>query len=37
MHGKIFKDGSRDSAKFKIELFATTGNGEKLQRASSNL
>ena len=36
MHGKVFKDGSRNSATFKIELFATTGNGKNLQRASSN-
>ena len=37
VHGDIFKDGSGNSAAFKMELFATTGNGKKLQRASSNL
>ena len=37
VHGEILEDGSKNSATFKMELFATTGNGEKLQRASSNL
>ena len=27
MHGGVFKDRSRNSAIFKIELFATIGNG----------
>ena len=27
MHGDIFKDGSRNSDTFKMELFATIGNG----------
>ena len=27
MHGNVFKDGSRNSTAFKIELFATIGNG----------
>ena len=27
MHGKVFKDGSRNSGIFKLELFATIGNG----------
>ena len=27
VHGNIFKDGSRNSATFKMELFATIGNG----------
>ena len=27
VHGNIFKDGSRNSAAFKMELFATNGNG----------
>ena len=27
MHGNIFKDGSRNSAPFKMELFPTIGNG----------
>ena len=33
MYGKISK--SRNPATFKKELFATVGNGRKLQRASS--
>ena len=37
MHGEILKDRSRSSAIFKKELFATIGNGRKLQRASSNM
>ena len=27
MHANVFKDGSRNSATFKMELFATVGNG----------
>ena len=27
VHGNVFKDGSRNSATFKMELFATIGNG----------
>ena len=27
VHGNIFKEGSRNSATFKMELFATIGNG----------
>ena len=27
MHGNIFKDPSRNSATFKMKLFATIGNG----------
>ena len=27
VHGNVFKDRSRNSAKFKMELFAATGNG----------
>ena len=27
VHGVVFKDGSRNSAIFKMEFFATTGNG----------
>ena len=27
MHGKVFKDGSRNPATIKMELFATVGNG----------
>ena len=27
MHGNVFKDGSRNSATFKMKLFATIGNG----------
>ena len=27
VHGNIFKDGFRNSATFKMELFATIGNG----------
>ena len=27
MHGDVFKDRSRNSATFKMELFATIGNG----------
>ena len=37
VHGKVFKDESRNSATFKMELFARIGNGIKLQRASSNM
>ena len=28
MHGDVFKDRSRNSATFKLELFATIGNGK---------
>ena len=28
MHGSVFKDGSRNSAIFKLELFATIGNSK---------
>ena len=36
MHGEVFKGRSRKSARFKIELFTTTGNanGRNLQKAS---
>ena len=27
VHGNVFKEGSRNSAKFKMELFAAIGNG----------
>ena len=27
LHGDVFKNGSRSSTIFKMELFATTGNG----------
>ena len=37
MHGKVFKDRSRNSAMFKMKLFATIGNGWKLQRPSSDV
>ena len=37
VHDKVFKDGSRNSATFKMELFATTGSGGKLQRALSDV
>ena len=37
VHGEVFKDGSRNSATFKMELFRIIGNGSKLQRASSNM
>ena len=30
MHGKVFKDRSRNSATFKMELFLTIDNGIKL-------
>ena len=36
MHGKVFKGESRNSATFKMELFATIGNGRNFQRASSD-
>ena len=36
MQGKVFKDRSRNSAIFKMELFVAVTNGRKLQRASSN-
>ena len=36
MYGKVCKGASRNSATFKIELFATIGNNRKLQRASSD-
>ena len=37
MHGKVFKDRSRNSATFKMELFVTIGYGRKLHRASSDV
>ena len=37
LHGKVFKEGSRNSATFKMELFATIHNGKELQRASSDM
>ena len=36
MQGKVFKGGSRNSSAFKMELFATIGNGRNLQRASTD-
>ena len=36
MHGEDFKGGPRNSATFKMELFATIGNGRNLQRAPSD-
>ena len=30
VHGEVFKDRSRNSATFKMELFPTIGNGRKL-------
>ena len=36
MHTEVFKDGSRNSATFKMEQFATIGNCRELQRASSD-
>ena len=35
VYGKVFKDRSRNSATVKV--FTTTGNGRKLQRASSDI
>ena len=37
MHGEVFKDRSRNSATFKMELFATIDNFRKLQSASSDM
>ena len=37
VHGEVFKDGSWNYAAFKMELFATSGYGRKLQRASSDV
>ena len=37
MHGEVFKDRSRNSAIFKMELFATIGNFGKLLSASSDM
>ena len=34
MHGKVFKDRSRNSATFKMKHFVTIGNNRKMQRAS---
>ena len=31
VHGEVFKDGSRNSAIFKMELFPTVGNGTNEQ------
>ena len=36
MHDEVFKDRSRNSAIFKIKLFAAISNGRKLQRAPSD-
>ena len=36
MYGEVFKDGSRNSGTFKMELFPTICNGRKLRRASSD-
>ena len=36
MHDKVFKSRSRNFVTFKMELFATIGNGRNLQRASTN-
>ena len=36
MNGEVFKGGSRNSATFKIELFATISRGRNFQRASSD-
>ena len=36
MHGKVFKGGSRNYAIFKMEFFATIGNGRNQQKASSD-
>ena len=36
VYGEVCKDASRNSATFKVELFATVGKGRKLQRASSD-
>ena len=36
MHGIVFKDRSRNSATFKMELFAKIGNSRKLQRVLCN-
>ena len=36
VQSKIFKDRSRNSTSFKMELFGTIGNWRKLQRASSH-
>ena len=33
MHGEVFKGGSRNSATFKMEFFATIGIGRNLQLA----
>ena len=35
VYGEVFKGRSRNSATFKMELFAKIGNDRKLQRASS--
>ena len=36
MLGEVFKVGSRNSATFKMEFFATIGIGRNLQRALSD-
>ena len=36
VHGEVFKEGSRNSASFKMELFATICNSRKLQMTSSD-
>ena len=35
MHGEVFKGGSRNSATFEMELFATIGNHRNLQKTLS--
>ena len=36
MHGEVFKDKSRNSAIFKMELFAAIRDSRKLEMASSD-
>ena len=36
LYGEVCKDAFKNSATFKMELFATIINGRKLQRASSD-
>ena len=37
MHGAVFKNVFRNSAKFKMELYEVIDNSRKLQRASTNV
>ena len=37
VYGEVLKGGSRNSATFRMELFATVGNNRKLQRASDDV